>query len=248
MYDISKSLIDPVVLVVMLLTAGTLAVLSKRKNGAALFLLSALVILYSLSIPPVAGTLCLYLEEDYIANGLVQPGRLDVIVVLGGGVVEAAESGDTLPSQVSASRLLRAVQVFNKSGAAHLLCAGRGVGALSEAEVMARAAEKIGVPKDRILMDSNSRNTMEHAIEMNRLLPDKTIRIGLVTSAYHMKRSEREFRAYFSNVIAIPSDFLYSRPRGPMIVAFVPNTGSLFKSAAVLHEMAGSLWYRFKIR
>jgi len=95
-------------------------------------------------------------------------------------------------------------------------------------------------------VDSLSENTRGHAVEMDRRFVDKTIRIGLVTSAYHLKRSEREFRAYFSNVVPIPSDYLYSYPKGHAIPAFVPNTGALFRSAIALHEMAGILWYRLK--
>ena len=246
LYSFTKSLIDPVVIIVVLLAAGTLAALSKRKRGAVLFLLPALVLLYGLSISPVANLLCHSLEKDYIRESPVQSGRLDVVVVLGGGVTEAAETGETLLSQSSASRLLRAVQIFRESGAAHLLCAGKGIGRASEGGVMAAAAERLGVPRERILVDALSENTRGHAVEMDRRFADKTIRIGLVTSAYHLKRSEREFRAYFSNVVPIPSDYLYSHPRGPAIPAFVPNTGSLFRSAVALHEMTGILWYRVK--
>jgi len=245
-YTFTKSLIDPAVIIVVLLAAGTLAALSKRKRGAVLFLLPALVLLYGLSISPVANLLCHSLEKDYIRESPVQSGRLDVVVVLGGGVTEAAETGETLLSQSSASRLLRAVQIFRESGAAHLLCAGKGIGRASEGGVMAAAAERLGVPRERILVDALSENTRGHAVEMDRRFADKTIRIGLVTSAYHLKRSEREFRAYFSNVVPIPSDFLYSHPKSHAIPAFVPNTGSLFRSAVALHEMTGILWYRVK--
>jgi uncharacterized SAM-binding protein YcdF (DUF218 family) len=111
---------------------------------------------------------------------------------------------------------------------------------------MAAAAEKLGIPREKILADSLSENTRGHAAEADRRFADKTIRIGLVTSAYHLKRAEREFRVYFANVVPIPSDFLVSSPTGMRAVDFVPNAGSLFKSAAALHEMAGNLWYRLK--
>jgi len=207
---------------------------------------TALVLLYGLSISPVANWLCHSLEKDYIRENPVQPGRLDVVVVLGGGVTETAGTGETLLSQSSASRLLRAVELFRESGAAQLLCAGKGIGRASEGAVMAAAAERLGVPREKILVDSLSENTRGHAVEMDRRFADKTIRIGLVTSAYHLKRSETELRSYFPNVEPFPSDYLYSHPKGPAIPAFVPNTGSLFRSAVALHEMAGLLWYRLK--
>jgi len=243
-YTFTKSLMDPAALLVALLAAGTLAALTGRRRRAAIFVAPALVLLYGLSISPVASFLCHTLEKDYIQENPLQPGRLDVVVVLGGGVTETAGTGETLLSQPSASRLLCAVQVFRESGAAQLLCAGKGIGRASEGEVMAAAAGRLGVPREKILVDSRSENTRGHAVEMDRLFADKTIRIGLVTSAYHLKRSETELRNYFPNVSPFPSDYLYSHPRGPAIFAFVPSTGSLFKSAVALHEMAGTLWYR----
>jgi len=59
---------------------------------------------------------------------------------------------------------------------------------------MAQSAEKLGVPKEKIRMDSRSRNTWEHAIELNKMFKDKNMTLGLVTSAYHLKRSEKEFK------------------------------------------------------
>lgn len=245
-YTFTKSLMDPAVLLVALLAAGTLAALTRRKRRVALFVAPALVLLYGLSISPVANFLCHTLEKDYIRESPMSPGRMDVVVVLGGGVTETAGTGETLLSQSSASRLLRAVELFRESGAAQLLCAGKGIGRTPEGEVMAAAAGRLGVPREKILVDSRSENTRGHAVEMDRRFADKTIRIGLVTSAYHLKRSETEFRSYFPNVSPFPSDYLYSHPKGHAIPAFVPNTGSLSRSAVALHEMAGLLWYRLK--
>jgi uncharacterized SAM-binding protein YcdF (DUF218 family) len=245
-YTFTKSLMDPAVLLVALLAAGTLAALTGRRRRVALFVVPALVLLYGLSISPVANFLCHSLEKDYIREIPARPGRLDVVVVLGGGVTETTGTGETLLSQSSASRLLRAVELFRESGAAQLLCAGKGIGRTPEGEVMAAAAGRLGVPREKILVDSLSENTRGHAVEMDRLFADKTIRIGLVTSAYHLKRSETELRSYFQNVSPFPSDYLYSHPKGHAIPAFVPNTGSLFRSAVALHEMAGLLWYRLK--
>jgi uncharacterized SAM-binding protein YcdF (DUF218 family) len=127
-----------------------------------------------------------------------------------------------------------------------MLCAGKGTGRQSEAEVMGKAAERLGVPKERIVMDSASRNTKEHAIEASRMLRDKNVRVGIVTSAIHMKRSEREFRKYFENVVPLASDFLYSVSKTPLIFSFIPNSGSLMKSAMAWHEMIGYAWYRIQ--
>ena len=77
------------------------------------------------------------------------------------------------------------------------------------------------------------------------MFQDKGIKIGLVTSAYHMKRSEREFRKYYPNVIPLPSDYLYSSP--PLsIITFLPGSGNLCKFSTAFREMIGIGWYRIK--
>jgi uncharacterized SAM-binding protein YcdF (DUF218 family) len=248
LYQVSKSLIDPVALLTVVLLVGISLVLTSRRSKVVLLFLPTLLILFILSISPTASVLCRYLEYDYIPTYESPLPQMDVVVVLGGGVTEPEDNGETLLSLASAARLLRAVQALRESGATTLVCTGMGNGRQTEAAVMALNAERLGIERDRILVEPKARNTTEHVLELSRLYPDKAIRIGVVTSAYHLKRSEGEFRRYYTHVTPIPSEFLYSTRRGPMAAAFLPNTGSLFKSATALHEMVGLLWYQVKFR
>ena len=202
--------------------------------------------LYTASISPVSNALCFILEKDYLLKDNRDGAeKLDIVVVLGGGISDNKYSEETMPSYQTTSRLHHAIQIFRRSGASYLVCTGKGIGRLSEAEVMKRAAERLGFPASSIKIDPNSKNTREHAEEFNKMFHDKTIRIGLVTSAYHMKRSEREFRKYFSNVIPLPSDYLYSSP--PLsIFTFIPGSGNLYKFSTALHELIGIAWYKVK--
>ncbi len=167
-YFFLKSLVDPVVPVLLLLVLGAvLSLLKKRKIMGRAILFLSLVILYCLSIYPVSNFLCYVLEKDYLARERMDIGKLDVVLVLGGGVLENEYQGETMLSQRAATRLIYAVQVFRKSGAQHLLCSGQGTGRFSEAEVMALAAERLGVPKEKLKIDPLSQNTTEHAVEMD---------------------------------------------------------------------------------
>ena len=85
LYSFINSLIDPVVIIVVLLAAGTLRGPDKKKKGVALFLVPTLVLLYGMSISPVANFLSHILETDFVRESPMPPGRLDVVVVLGGG-------------------------------------------------------------------------------------------------------------------------------------------------------------------
>lgn len=243
LYILLKAFLDPVVPVLILLIVGLLiSFRSEKRRSLRITLAAAFIILYMGSISPVFNALCYILERDYLTSHSGKVGKLDIVVVLGGGVSENIYLEETMPSYQTASRLLHAVQVFNKSGSEHLVFMGKGAGKLSEAEVMKISAERLGVPTASLMIDPNSRNTWEHAAELNKIFHAKDIKIGLVTSAYHMKRSEREFKKYFPNVTALPSDYLYSSPK-LSIITFMPRSGNLYKVATVLNEMTGNLWY-----
>lgn len=249
LYALLKSLLDPVVFVLIMIIVGFLVSFrtgrTGKKQSIRIIILAAFSFLYLASISPVPNALSYILEREYLLGHGDNMGKLNIIVVLGGGVSENKYTGTKLPSKQTASRLLYAVQVFRDSGAKYLVCAGKGTGRISEAEVMGNAAERLGIPPTSIKIDPDSENTWEHAENLNEMLHDKSIRIGLVTSAYHMKRSEREFRKYFSYVIPLPSDYLYSSS-SLSIITFLPRSGNLHKFSIALREMIGIAWYRIK--
>lgn len=241
-----KSLFDPIVFVLILIAVGSFFLFAQRnKKSQRIFFLLLFLILYGASIPPVSNLLSYFLENNYFFNAKSNIDELDIVVVLGGGVSDNKYLKEAMPSQKTASRILYAVQAFNKNGANYLVCSGKGNGRLSEAEVMGINAERLGVPLDKIKLDTESQNTWEHAVELSKIFIDKDLKIGLVTSAYHMKRSEREFRKYFTHVIPLPSDYLYSSP--PLsIFTFFPNSSCLYKSSMVIREMIGLIWYKLR--
>jgi uncharacterized SAM-binding protein YcdF (DUF218 family) len=111
---------------------------------------------------------------------------------------------------------------------------------------MAKLAEKLGVPKEKIRIEPNSKNTGENAGELNNMFVNKNINIGLVTSAFHMKRSEREFKKYFNNVLPLPAHYLYSSPAGNVVIRYMPQSGELNKTSIAFREIIAQLWYRLK--
>jgi uncharacterized SAM-binding protein YcdF (DUF218 family) len=217
----------------------------KKKNGALILLLS-LVFIYGASIAPVANYLCFYLEKDYINNAAAGNKNIDAIVVLGGGTKNINALKNTFNTDIESLRLLHAVVVYNKSGAKYFVCSGKGYDKISQAEAMARLAEKLGVPKEKIRIEPNSKNTGENAAELNKMFVNKNISIGLVTSAFHMKRSEREFKKYFNNVVPLPAHYLYSSPTGNDVIRYMPQSEELYKTSIAFKEIIAQLWYRLK--
>jgi Uncharacterized conserved protein len=246
-YTIFKGFLDPLFIVfVLLFISFILFLLNCKKKSGALILLLSIVLIYGASIAPVANYLCYYLEKDYINNPTAEDKNIDVIVVLGHGTKDINALKNTFNTEIESLRLLHAVVVYNKTGAKYFVCSGKGTGKISEAEVMARLAEKLGVPKEKIRIEPNSKNTGENAAEVNKMFVNKNINIGLVTSAFHMKRSEREFKKYFNNVLPLPAHYLYSSPMGNAVIRYMPQSEELYKTSIVFKEIIGQLWYRLK--
>lgn len=245
-YDLFKASLDPVVFILILIAFGILiSFKSKKKHSIKIVLLAVFSILYIASIFPVSNALSYVLEKKYLLKNNDDVNKLDIVVVLGGGVTDNKYLKETMLSKESASRLLYAVEVFRRSGAKYLVCAGKGKGKRSEGEVMGVAAERLGIPPAQIKIDPESENTWEHAEELDKMFQDKSIMVGVVTSAYHMERSEREFRKYFPGVTPLPSGYLYSLSP-PLIIAFLPRSDNFYKFSTALHEMIGIIWYRIK--
>lgn len=246
LYTLLKVSLDPIVLLLVLIVVGFFTSLRiEKKRYIRIIFLAPFLILYIISISPVSNALCYLLEKEYLLLNKIKVDNLDIVVVLGGGVYDNKYLKTAMPSYQTTSRLLYAVQVFRESEAKYLVCTGKGGGRISEADVMAMAAKRAGVPASRIRVESASMNTWEHAQNLNNMFQDKDIKIGLVTSAFHMKRSEREFRKYFSNIIPLPSDYLYSSIK-LSIFTFLPRSGNLYKFAIAFNEIIGIGWYRIK--
>lgn len=248
LYAVCKAFTDPVFIIfVLLIVALIFCFAGRRKNNniPMLFLGLALLFLYGFSIAPVANYLAHSLEKDYFHPPVVK-NPIEVIIILGGGAHDINTLNNSFVSDASAARLLHGVKMFNKYGAKYLICAGKGSAKMAEGEVMAQEALEIGVPKEKVRIDAKSNNTWEHAVELNKMFADKNIGVGIVTSGYHMKRSEREFKKYFNNVVPLPASYSYSSSTQRNILKYVPQTARLYTTAIMLREFIGSLWYGIK--
>jgi uncharacterized SAM-binding protein YcdF (DUF218 family) len=102
------------------------------------------------------------------------------------------------------------------------------------------------VPKEKIIAEAKSINTWASAVELNRLFTNKNISIGLVTSAWHLKRAQKEFKKYFNHVVPIPANYCYASSAENIFVKYAPQTEALFKTSLALREIVGKLWYSAK--
>lgn len=247
LYDVLKSFVDPIFIIFILLVISFLIwLISSKKKSDALLLFFAILLLYGFSIFPVSNYLSHKLEKDYINGTPKDKIKLDVIVALSGGAYDINALNNTFLGDVTTVRLVQALQMYKKYDAKYLVCSGKSNSKISDAELMAQMAENFGVPKDKIRIDAKSENTYQHVREFNKMFVSKDIRIGLVTSAYHMRRSEKEFRKYYSNVLPLPAGYLYVSPVGTPVVRYIPQSHWLYNNSLVLREYVGQLWYCIK--
>jgi uncharacterized SAM-binding protein YcdF (DUF218 family) len=247
-----KHFATPIVWGLALLTLGLALSRCKRRricSGTSWWLvLAGVLTLAMFSLRPVANVLTYSLERRYVPPSQEVLETLDIVVVLGGDIY--SRGGFRQEAELSGpsySRVYNGVRVFRRSGAGMLALCG-GLANESEAETMKAMALYMGVPEAQILTEVRSENTRENATRLAEMLgPGQGRRIGLVTSATHMLRSERVFRKHFpaDTIIPVPVNYTYShRIRYPN--GLIPSVQALLDSTVALHEWIGILWYSLR--
>jgi uncharacterized SAM-binding protein YcdF (DUF218 family) len=141
---------------------------------------------------------------------------------------------------LEASRVFRAIDaawVISSGGKVHL-----DEPAVPSGESMRDALMQLGVPRERIVVETESRNTHEEAIVIAPMLRSLQVdQVVLVTSDIHMLRSLCTFRA--AGVDAIPAIARNPYADAPPRQRVVPGERGLMLSSAVAHEVLGIGYY-----
>lgn len=136
----------------------------------------------------VAILLTMALGQPAVGEWLVvnqTPRPSDVIIVLGGGPPE---------------RVQKAVALFEEGYAPGLLMSGGAVyrSHESQAAMMAKQAERLGVPARAIILESRSQTTYQNARDTERILVARHFHSAIVVSSdYHMRRVMLVFTAAY---------------------------------------------------
>lgn len=207
------------------------------------------LVLFAAGIGPVAGSLTLYLEQRYPPltekdGELVVPVDPEFVVVLGSGhrYVEGRPILSCL-SRVAFARVAGGVDLWKHYPDSKLVFTGTPM----ETSTMRAVAVELGVPNDRILEETKSRDTSDHPRYLKAIVGEKNFL--LVTSAVHMPRSVALFHKVGLNFVPAPVDFVvWPRPETEPSYdpgRFIPRVHNLTLTAAALHEYGGLLWSRW---
>jgi uncharacterized SAM-binding protein YcdF (DUF218 family) len=126
---------------------------------------------------------------------------LDAMVVLstGGEVFRAYGQEVAEMGKATAFNALEAARVYRLVAPPAVIASGGIVDPEArrapEAEVLAAGLVRLGIPRDRIILESRSRTTREQAMNVAEMLKKRRVtRFLLVTTADHMPRARATFR------------------------------------------------------
>ncbi|MGY8709556.1 YdcF family protein [Bradyrhizobium sp. 18BD] len=209
----------------------------------------ATLILLALSAFSPLGNLLLYPLESRFPAWDPSRGAPDGIIVLGGSVDTDLSAAHRTPVVAyAADRMLAPADLARRYPKARIVFTGGTSNLVAtearEADYSAPILENLGIPKERIILERDSRNTWENAIFTKQLVaPKPGERWLLVTSAFHMPRSMGIFRKAGFDVEAYPVDW---RMGGrDELFAFTRNgREGLEKTDVAMRECIGLLAYR----
>jgi uncharacterized SAM-binding protein YcdF (DUF218 family) len=237
------------VLLLMILTTFLLLLTytPKRLRWAKVASITGLTLLLAISSPLIARPLLASLEAWYPQPSTLKGESYDAIVVLGAGVLEPGTLRPTADlTSASKNRTTCGVELYQQGLAPKLLFSGGNGNAfkdtMKDAQEMRRWAERLGVSREAIVIEEQSRTTYENAIETKRLLGAASVL--LVTSASHLPRATALFAKQGFHVTPVPCDFLIrNRPRDnfqdldPFDV--LPNDRAIEQTTGAVTELAG---------
>lgn len=244
-----KLFTDPVVIILIIMAPGIWILRGKRKEPVEKWgwrmMLCGFLFLYLLSVNSSVAFMAYALEKDYLVQDSGKITGIDVIVVPGGGLAGMGLRDRPAPSRESASRLLHGLQKLKESGAEYIVFTGSNR-IFSDAGIMADAALSLGIDSSMIIVEPRSKNTWEHPVELQKVLKDTKMTLGIVTAASHMKRTLMVFKKYYPNIVPLPSSYIYKPGMRFSVHAFIPSTENFYHSSAILHEAFGLIWYSVK--
>lgn len=226
----------------LLFLAGLWIARRRARLGRAVQL-AAVLVLYLLSLPAIAGMMLRTLEPaaPLDAAALAQSGA-GAIVVLSAEATTSPEYGGATLGGLTLERVRYAARLAHASSLPVLVTGGAlGNGQPPIAEIMSNVLEKeYGVAVRWI--EDRAQTTDENARFSAAILRREGIgTVALVTHAFHMPRAVLAFTAAGMKVVAVPTMFT---PPAEEPDEFLPSAKALQQSFFAAHEWIGLIWYR----
>lgn len=217
----------------------------KKSKLAAIFLILAFVIYWLVG----SGVFAYYLLAPLQAYPTLQHPqwkKSNAIVVLGGGTVQTYGTKEVKPYILVYGRLTEAAKLYFSCQKAHETCklilSGGDVSKMgqSEAGSYRKNLAELGVRPDDCILDTQSTNTYYNAKNVTHILSYHHFdQIVLVTSGYHIARSNLSFEHFGIHALLAPADIIRAK------LSVKPLASNFLMTDVALHEYLGILYYQF---
>lgn len=178
----------------------------KRKQH---WLIVGLVLLYIFSVPLFINLIA---RAWSVKSVLTKAPSVYSCAIILGGYTSIHQNGDGYFNGAS-DRFIEGVKLFNTGVAKHILISG-GNGSLVPGEYKEANWTKtqlliFKVPDSSILVENNSRNTIENAVFSRQILQKSGLKPPylLITSDFHMRRAFMIFKKEGLQVVPYPCDY-----------------------------------------
>lgn len=202
---------QPANVALSLTIVGTVLLFTRFARAGRTLLVVMSVVLLVVGISPLGRVMMIGLENRF-PQWDASRGAPTGFIVLGGSVSgEISIARKTTSLVNSAERLTVVPLLASKYPEAKFVFTGGNAsifGGPAEADYVLPLFESFGIPRSRVMIENESRNTSENAIFTKKLVnPKPGERWVIITSAFHMARSIGTFRAAGFDVEAYPVDY-----------------------------------------
>jgi len=241
----------PIGLVLELSFFALLFLLKGWRKTSAAFLGLAMLLLWVSSMPIVADTLLGKLEQDYPAVMMTEVPASECIVVLGGAVEPVLPPRVDINMHEAVDRVRKAAQLYHAGRGRVIIASGGNLPwspfVESEAESIKTLLLEWGVPAAAIVLEGESRNTRENALNSFALLEEYGCETPLlVTSAAHMKRSVAVFERLGITVFPVSADVRVIKNPNLTVLDFLPDAEALKQTSDAIREWMGQKVYEME--
>lgn len=244
-------LIPPGGIILLLIIFNTYLYFKKIRGR---YLLTTIItIFYLLSTNFIAYHLIKPLENYYTNPSIeqLQQEQYDVIIMLGGGAINVPDiDGEGQVSGYVANRMLTVIRLQHELNIPIILSGGKVFTDTGrEADIEQRILLGIGIDKQNLILENQSRNTVENVHNSKIIMEQYNFSKPLIiTSGFHLPRAMKIFARENIHATAYVTDYQMSDYLTLNIFNFLPNNGSLNTSCLAIREYLGILALKLQLQ
>lgn len=247
-YFLSKTLYIPFMPLFWIIGLICLAILLKKYRRKILF--STLILLFLCANPALNNHLMLLWEVPPTPLKDITK-QYDAAIVLSGVTNSWKSPKDRVYLNRGADRIMHAIMLYKKGIVKKLIVTGSYTKIngekYSEAEDMKKVMLMCNVNEEDIIVEDQSKNTRESAVEVQQLLKNTTVgsELLLITSAFHIRRSVGCYKKVGVEVDSFATDFMTSDSEELIWTDYLfPKTQAFQKLDVLIHEIIGYIVYK----